>query len=355
MATILIKNGRVWDGERFLRADVLTAGDIIAKIEPDISAPADFVFDAEGMTVSAGLVDLHAHLRVTPDDVYGIQAEMSCFPFGVTAAADAGRIEGERVVMDSFMLKNLVFVSACIKNDRVEPERTLEALRRFGDKVAGIKVYFDTDTGEVKSIAPLKEVCELARSLGLRVMVHCTGSPTPMSEVLGVLREGDILTHAFHGGIGNAGEDDFESMRAAQARGVIIDAGMAGHVHTDFEVMRRAIESGVIPNTVSTDITKLSAYMRGGRYGMTACMSISRLLGLSEESIFRAVTAAPAEALGKGDEWGRLAVGRRADIAVLNYTDEGFDLTDKAGNRIHSTEGYRCALTVSDGQVVFRD
>lgn len=355
MATILIKNGRVWDGERFLRADVLTAGDRIAKIEPNISAPADFVFDAEGKTVSAGLVDLHAHLRVTPDDVYGIQAEMSCFPFGVTAAADAGRIEGERIVMDSFMLKNLVFVSACIKNDRVEPKRTLEAARRFGDKVAGIKVYFDSGSGEVRSIAPLKEACELAHSLGLRVMVHCTGSPTPMSEVLEALSEGDILTHAFHGGENTAAENDFEGLKKAQARGVIIDAGMAGHVHTDFAVMRKAIQCGFIPDTISTDITKLSAYTRGGRYGMTACMSISRLLGLSEEDIFRCVTSAPARILGKGDEWGSLAVGRRADIAVLDYTDEEFDLTDKAGNRVHSTEGYRCVLTVSDGQIVFRD
>ena len=355
MATILIKNGRVWDGERFFNADVLTAGDRIAKIEPGISDAADFVFDAEGKTVSAGLVDLHAHLRVTPDDVYGIQAEMSCFPFGVTAAADAGRIEGERAVMDSFMLKNVVFISACIKNDRVEPTRTMEALKRFDDKVAGIKVYFDTGTGEVTCIDPLREICGLAHSLGLGVMVHCTGSPTTMPEILEVLSAGDILTHAFHGGKNNAAEDNFESLKRAQARGVIIDAGMAGHVHTDFEVMKKAIQCGFVPDTISTDITKFSAYTRGGRYGMTACMSISRMLGLSEDEIFRATTSTPAKILGKKSEWGHLAIGRRADIAVFDYTDEGFDLTDKAGNRVYSSEGYRCVLTVSDGQIVFKD
>ena len=59
--------------------------------------------------------------------------------------------------------------------------------------------------------------------------------------------------------------------------------------------------------------------------------------------------------LGKESEWGYLRVGRIADIAVLDYTDEGFDLTDKAENHIGSQKGYRCVLTVSDGQVVYRN
>ncbi|MBQ7089544.1 MAG: hypothetical protein IJN82_00330 [Clostridia bacterium] len=57
MAKILIKNGRVWDGERFFYADVLTNGAEIAQIAPDLSEKADFIYDACGKTVSAGLVD----------------------------------------------------------------------------------------------------------------------------------------------------------------------------------------------------------------------------------------------------------------------------------------------------------
>ena len=88
---------------------------------------------------------------------------------------------------------------------------------------------------------------------------------------------------------------------------------------------------------------------------MTMCMNIARTLGMQEEDIFRAVTSNPAKALGMENEWGHLRVGRIADIAVLDYTDEGFDLTDKAGNHIESQNGYRCVLTVSDGQVVYRN
>ena len=43
-----------------------------------------------------------------------------------------------------------------------------------------------------------------------------------------------------------------------------------------------------------------------------------------------------------------------ADIAVFDDTDEGFDLTDHAGNRVEGKRGYRCVLTVCDGQVVYK-
>lgn len=88
---------------------------------------------------------------------------------------------------------------------------------------------------------------------------------------------------------------------------------------------------------------------------MTMCMNIAKTLGMREEDIFKAVTANPAKALGKETEWGHLKVGGCADIAILDYTDEGFELTDKVGNHIRNTKGYRCVLTVSDGQVVYRN
>ena len=88
---------------------------------------------------------------------------------------------------------------------------------------------------------------------------------------------------------------------------------------------------------------------------MTMCMNIAKALGMRDEDIFRAVTSNPAKALGKSDEWGYLQVGRCADIAVFDDTNEGFDLTDKAGNHIERDKGYRCVLTLADGQVVYRN
>ena len=354
MAKILIKNGRIFDGESFFFADLLTNGNKIEKIEPNICEKANFVFDASGKTVTPGLVDMHVHMLLHPTDQYGIQTEMSCFPFGVTAAADAGRTRGELSILNSFSVKNLVFVNVHVYKNHIDAEGLKESIARFGDKVVGVKIYFDSTLSDLYDITPLRETCDFAKARGLTVMVHCSGSPSPMAEILETLNPGDILTHAFHGKINTAQDDGYASMKAAKARGIIIDGGFAGNNHVSFSVLKGAIENGVLPNSISTDITKFSAYTRGGRYGMTMCMSIARDLGMSELDIFKAVTSAPARALGKGDEWGSLKIGRVADIAVLDYTDEGYSLTDEVGNHVENKNGYRCVLTVASGQTVYR-
>ena len=162
MAKILIKNGRVWDGEQFWYADVLTNGDKIAKIEPDICQNADFIYDAKGKIVSAGLVDAHVHMRGISSEEFGIQAEMSCFPFGVTAAVDAGGGKGDKSLLDSFMVKNAVFVSVGLKNNHADFTQTEVMLADYGDKAIGLKVYFDTTISEASDVTPLREACEFA-------------------------------------------------------------------------------------------------------------------------------------------------------------------------------------------------
>ena len=354
MAGILIKNGRVWDGNSFGNCDILTDGNKIIKMAPGICEEAAYLYDAKGKIVSAGLVDTHVHMRGISIQKFGTQGEMSCFPFGVTAAADAGGRHGDKKLLDSFMLKNVVFVPVDIQNNRADFTNAERKLREYGDKAIGLKVYFDAASSQVADIAPLQQTCDFAHARGLRVMVHCSNQPVKMAQLRDKLNAGDILTHAFHGGKNNAAEDDFASLIQAQDRGVIIDAGFAGHIHTDFGVFRQAIQRGILPNTVSTDITLASAYKRGGRYGMTMCMSMARTAGMQEADIFRAVTSCAAKTLGKEQQWGYLAVGRTADIAVFDYTHEGFDLTDKAGNRLCDTKGYRCLLTVSDGQIIYK-
>lgn len=354
MARILIKNGRVWDGEKFFFADILTNDNLIEKIEPDITDNADYIFDAEGKIVSAGLVDIHVHLKGISSDKFGIQAEMSSLPFGVTAVNDAGGGLGDRALLDSFAVKNTVFVGADIKENHALFSNTEKYLEKYGDKAIGVKVYFDKTICEVTDITPLKEICKYAKSKKLKVMVHCSNSPTSMAEIVNILSPGDILTHAFHGGENSCTDNEFEAFKIAKDKGVILDAGFAGHVHTDFRNLEKAIKCGFLPDTISTDITCFSAYKRGGRYGMTMCMNLAKTVGISDEDIFKAVTSNPAKVLGKENEWGYLKAGRTADISVFDFVDEGFDLTDNAGNRLNNNTGYRCILTVADGQIIYK-
>lgn len=354
MSKILIKNGKVWDGERFYFADVLTDNEKISKIADKIDEAVEFEYDASGKIVSAGLVDAHVHMRGINKE-FGIQAEMSSIPFGVTAAADACGALGDKALLDSFMLKNVIFVPAKFHDNKAYFDSVEKKLEKYGEKAIGIKVYFDTQISEVKDIKPLCEVLEFAEKKNLIIMVHSSNSPVPMPKLLSVLRKGDILTHAYHGGTNNVSEDGFECIKTAKKRNVIIDAGLAGHVHTNFKVFEDAVSCGAVPDIISTDITRFSAYKRGGRYGMTMCMSIARHLGMKEEDIFRAVTSVPAKTLGKENEWGNLKVGGCADLAVFDYTNDGFNLTDKEENHIETESGYRCILTISDGELVYRN
>jgi len=353
---IIIKNGRIWDGNRFLTDvhDVAVRKGIIEKIGSVSEQSAEYVFDAKGAVITPGLVDIHTHMRGFSCDAFGFPSELACFPFGVTTAADAGTEKmNDKSMLENLLLNCFMFVLAPIRHNDADLEKTDELMKRYGERVVGLKVFFDTASPEVKDIAPLKKICDYAHARGLKVMVHSSGSPVPMRELFDALEQGDICTHIFHGGV-NSIADDFSVFEKAFNKGIILDAGMAGGVHTDFMIARQAIEQGLLPHTISTDITRASAFVRGGIYGMTLAMSMMREFGMSEEKIYRAITDSAAKALGQEHCCGRLEVGRTADIAVIHYTKNSFDISDKRGNNVKSEWGYQCLLTVRQGQVVYR-
>src|SRR6202521_3427829 len=62
---MVIKNGRVIDpaSETDRIADVLIVDGKIAGVAPNLSAPGADIFDATGMVVAPGFIDMHVHLR----------------------------------------------------------------------------------------------------------------------------------------------------------------------------------------------------------------------------------------------------------------------------------------------------
>lgn len=354
MSLLCIENGKLWDGERFSHANVLVNEEtgLVEHIGPERQR-AETVFDASGAIVSAGLVDAHVHLWGVSSDRYGMQAEMACLPFGATACADAGAEKEGAQRLDCAAVRSCVFVPVEIRKNTPDLLAAEKLLCHYGSRAIGLKVYFDTTVSDVWDATALKAVCAFAHTRGLRVMVHCSHAPVAMWELLSELGAGDILTHIYHGGENSAAEDDFASLLRAQQRGVILDSGNAGNVHTDFAMMRAGIARGVLPNTISSDITRLSAFRRGGIYGLTLCMSMFRTLDVPEDVIFRAVTSSAAAALGQAD-WGSLRAGARADIAVLRYGYQPYRLEDAAGNVLEDRNGYSCCLTIVNGQLLYR-
>ena len=68
---VLIKNGKIWDGEKFFYGDILTNDKHIEKIDTSINENADYIYDATGKLVSAGLVDIHVHLKGISCEEFG--------------------------------------------------------------------------------------------------------------------------------------------------------------------------------------------------------------------------------------------------------------------------------------------
>ena len=354
---ILIKNGHIFDGDRFFDADILIEKGRIAGIgryEDSAAHDSDYVIDADGKLVTPGLVDVHTHIYGVSIDEFGTSAEGSSFPFGVTFVADASARQGSKATLASHRIGTVVFADTSVKDDNACFENTDSMLDAYGDAVVGVKIFFDTTGGQVRSIRPLEQVCAYARAHGIKVMVHSSNSPVSMLDIVKTLSKGDILSHTYHGGVNTCADDGYAAIKLAKEKGVVVDTGLAGYIHTDFAVLKAAIDSKMIPDTVSTDITNLSAFVRGGRYGMTLAMSVMRAVGMEEEALLRAVSVNAAAALGVSERAGRIKVGERADIAVLDYGEYPFDFNINENNTLKADLGYRCTLCVCGGQVVYR-
>ena len=324
----------------------------MVKIAPQIPEAADRIFDAAGMTVLPGLVDVHMHIRGISSPAWSIDVREGCYPFGVTAAADASASYGDRAVLDGFGIDSGVFVITGTK----EPfsfQAAMQRLDRYAERVLGIKVCYDQSFNpDLKDEQKLIAICDFAHSRNLPLTVHTAHSPVPMDTLLSALSPGDIATHVFHPGPNSAQEDGFACLQKAKARGVLLDSCICAGEHVDFTIYQNAIAAGIYPDLIGTDLAD-EIVSRGGGYGLTACMTVARILGMPEDAIFAAVTANAGKALGR--PWGRLTEGGKADLAVLQWREKPMELSDRQGHRLTGKESYHCCLTVKDGVVVYEN
>ena len=219
---IRIKNGRIWDGENFYFGDVAIKDGKIAALGDTGDFNCLFTYDARGAIICAGLVDVHTHLRYLSDPVYEANGEEACFPCGVTAAADGGTLF-QTAAVDFSLLKTKLFVPVSITGGVADFSLLNGMIEYYGERVVGAKAYFDKGMIGDCGADVFEEICEYAHKRGLKVMVHCTDCPVPMSEMLACMKKGDICTHAYHGVGHTAKEENFSGLRYAKENGIILD------------------------------------------------------------------------------------------------------------------------------------
>ena len=192
---LLIKNGRVLDSASKTDTilDVLLDGERISKIGANLSAPDAEMFDAKGLIVAPGFIDLHCHLREPGQEM------SETIETGTRAAAFGGFTavccmpNTQPVNDNASVTRGIVERAAAAGSVRVWPIGAAsmgskgEALAEIAAmKAAGIVAVSD-DGKPVANARLMRQVMEYCNSLGLPVIDHCEDASLFAG---GVMREG---------------------------------------------------------------------------------------------------------------------------------------------------------------------
>jgi dihydroorotase len=342
---LLVKGGRVVDPAQGMNAecDIGIDQGRIAALAPNIPASeAEMVIEAQGLLVTPGLIDIHTHvaegivsLAAAPDQA-GVHA-------GVTTVCDAGstgyanfdgfgRYVMPRAQTDVFAFLHLAPVGEAVLPEigwqHVSAEKMLETVQANPGIIKGVKVR--ATMSMVAALGPnaLQKAKQVASDAELPLVVHLgidagesVSDPEWKAQTEGMLSNlepGDVLTHVYtkkQGGLFEPDGGPVSGLREAMERGVVLDIASAiGHL--DFQVARKAIDRGILPDTLSTDLTRglLTAPVP---FGLPVLMSEFLALGLDLDRVVGMATANPARVLGEESTRGSLRVGLPADISIF--------------------------------------
>src|SRR5262249_34641060 len=116
---------------------------------------------------------------------------------------------------------------------------------------------------------------------------------------------------------------------------------------------RTIIDQGLLPHSSSPDLTV------PGRihtvHSMTEMMTRFLGLGFTLAQVVTMCTTNPARAIGQERRLGSLAVGRQADISVLELREGDWLVHDVLGASLSVTQGVGPFVTVKRGQVFTPD
>ena len=376
---LVIKGGDVLDPSQSLRAkrDIGIRFGVIEAVDADIPATrARQVLDAAGKLVTPGLVDLHTHvypygsaIGIPADELVPHQGTTTCVSAGDAGANNFAGFRRFVVAQTRTRLYAFVHIAniglagfpvAELYNiDFAQPDSAARAIAENADMVLGAKVRMSENVIAKHGLEPLKRAisaCEQAGT-GAKVMCHIGGVETRalMSQILDVLRPGDILTHCYSGFPNMAGDftnivQDGRLIPAAinaKQRGVIFDIGHGGGSF-DYTVAEAAIQQGCLPDTISSDIHVFSGNTPGMPY-LTWVMSKFMGLGFSLEEVVAMATVKPATVINRLPKLGTLQIGAPGDVSIMELVDGPVSFVDTRNNKREGKAYLKPLQTVAGG------
>jgi dihydroorotase len=377
MYDLVLKGGRVVDPSSGLDGvlDVAVEKGTIVRLAAGIApSEAARVIDVAGKIVTPGLIDLHAHVFEGVNRT-GVNPDLAGVLSGVTTIVDAGSagaatFGGWRHILPHCHTEIVPFLHICqtglatlpdiIAESSVNLTDTVRVATEHAGLIHGIKARMVSPALEIMGMEMPRLAKRAAREAGIKLMVHIGDTekrydPKVIHPLLSLLEPGDILTHYFTpnpGGVLDGNGKLVPEAREANDRGVWFDTAH-GRMNFSFDVGRRIMDQGLMPHCISTDLTvpgRLNTV-----HSMTEIMTRFLGLGFTLPQVVTMSTENPAKAIGAQGRLGSLAVGRQADISVLDLKDGDWVVYDILGAGLRVDKAFAPHLTVKKGRVFTPD
>ena len=332
MWDLLVKGGTVVDPGQGLHgaADVAIAGDRIAAVGVGLDeSHAATVIDAAGKYVTPGFIDLHTHNFVSNPNLPSLDADSTSLANGCTTVLDAGTATPSEFphFWETDLADAKTRIYALIRMpmpygpDPATVEEAASVIKQYSDVLIGMKYHHS------QHYVTLPLAREAADFAGGVLMAEAYGAPIP--QLLDYMNPGDIVTHTFHASFryplwDHRGEV-WPALWDAVERGVYLDIGHGARGFA-FRTMERALDKGLKPSTISTDVHRMN--VDGPTYDMPTTMSKMLALGLSLDDVIEMSTTTPAKALRQEGVIGALKPGAVADVTISELARGEFEFLD---------------------------
>lgn len=343
----VIKNGKTIDGRSI---DIAIEHGKIREVSSKIKVmeSAEIVDLKHKSYVSAGWIDDHVHCYEKMDLYYDTPDKIGVEK-GVTSVIDAGSTGADNLPIFqklSQSVKTNVYALLNISKTGIIAQNELEnmnnidlnlieqRIKKYPNFIVGLKARMSKSVVGPNEIQPLKQIQPIREKLPqLPLMVHIGSAPPKLSQVLGYLKRGDVLTHCFNGKLNGIVEPSTMNVRKeawnAYNNGVIFDIGH-GTDSFNFDVAKAAYDEGMFSRSISTDIYHRNRES-GPVYDLATTMEKMHVTGYSWEMIIQQVTETPAKTFRLNSK-GRIEEGKDADLTIFDIVPSEKKLVDSNGN-----------------------
>ena len=406
---LLIRNARIFDPVLGIdeRGDIAVSDGKIAAVGRLDRMRARKIVAADGATVLPGLIDFHCHVfeHVTGD--FGINADLVGVRSGVTAVVDQGGPSAititafRKFIAEAARTRTYCFVSTYLAGGMlghkyvdlygpwgVDAKAIVTAARENGDLIKGIKAHAEPGGYSRWKLEPLRLAIAAGRELKLPVYVHlgtlwseakdtAVTTEEVLRELEPLLAPGDILAHPFtrfpSGVLTRAGKVH-PIIRDLFDRGIRFDVGRGSHI--SFNTARRVLDSGIMPFTVGADLHGYNIRGCGkswykdivvpkddeddeftfvSPYSLQHAMTEMLALGVSFGEVVKMASANCAAALKIEDEFGSIAVGRPANLSIVDVVAGRWTLKDSTGVTLEADRLIQPRMAIRGGEVILAD